>query len=208
MIRLLRRNALGCVLILVCCISSYLFSLDPERPFNFYLHDHWGIEEDLPQSSVMAIVQTPDGYIWLASQEGLVRFNGKFFTVFDQYNTPQIQRNFVRSLLLDPLGNLWAGTEGGGLTRQGNGAFTHFSTENGLSNNSVGSMAIRDRNSLWIGTRGSGVDIFENDRFTHLQLPKGLVSYDILSLLQDRNKNLWIGTNGAGLIKYSKVYFC
>jgi len=181
--------------------------LDPERSFDFYLHDRWGIEEDLPQSSVMAITQTLDGYIWLASQEGLVRFNGKFFTVFDQYNTPQIQRNFVRSLLLDSTGNLWAGTEGGGLTRLGNGVFKHFSTENGLSDNSVGSMAIRDQNSLWIGTRGGGVDIIENERISHLALPKGLVSYDIISLLQDRAKNLWIGTNGAGLIKYSKGNF-
>jgi ligand-binding sensor domain-containing protein len=55
----------------------------------------------LPQNTVFAIAQTRDGYVWLATQEGLVRFDGIRFTVFDKRNTPQIKENNIQALCED-----------------------------------------------------------------------------------------------------------
>ena len=63
------------------------------------------------------MTQTPDGYLWLATEEGLVRFDGVRFTVFDKENTPPLQADNILALLVDRSGNLWIGTNGGGLTR-------------------------------------------------------------------------------------------
>jgi len=173
--------------------------LNPGNSVKSYLIDRWSSDDGLPQNSILSIVQTPDGYLWMGTQEGLSRFNGKSFTNFDPYNTPEIPNNRVVSLFIDPVGKLWFGTDEG-LVNLKNGVFTNPTSKFDL--NMINSITPRDRSSLWIGTRGRGVYLMNAGRLTRLSIPKGLVSYDILSLMQDRERNLWIGTNGSGLIKY------
>lgn len=177
-------------------------ALDPQKPIEHLLHDTWNVDDGLPQNSIMAIQQGCDGYLWMGTQEGLVRFNGHEFEIFDQYNTPALARNFIRTLLEDREGSLWIGTEGGGLVCFKNGEFTRFHNTTGLSNNLIGALCQHRDGSLWVGSRGGGVDIIKNGGVSHFELPKGLASYDILSIYQDNNGIVWIGTNGAGLIKF------
>ena len=63
-------------------------ALDPRKALTQYIHDVWQTEQGLPQNAVEALCQTRDGYLWLGTQEGLVRFDGVRFTVFDRRNTP------------------------------------------------------------------------------------------------------------------------
>src|SRR5262245_2869195 len=81
-------------------------ALDPSKPLALYGIDVW--QDGLPQSTVNAIVQTRDGYVWLGTYEGAVRFNGVSFTTFDRANTPEIKSNLVVELLEDREGALWA----------------------------------------------------------------------------------------------------
>jgi len=67
-------------LALLTGIPQPLTALDPAKPVASYVHDAWDMDNGLPQNSVMALLQTRDGYLWVATQEGLVRFNGKTFT--------------------------------------------------------------------------------------------------------------------------------
>jgi ligand-binding sensor domain-containing protein len=97
----------------------------------------WQTDSGLPQNSATAIAQTPDGYLWLGTEEGLVRFDGIRFTIFDVHNTPQLRSDQVSSLLVDTKGDLWIGANGGGLTRLSHGEFSSFSTANGLSSDAV-----------------------------------------------------------------------
>src|SRR5277367_6360841 len=83
----------------------------------------WRVEDGLPQSTVTCIAQTPDGYLWLGTQNGLVRFDGVRFRVFDENNTPAIKNSRVVRLLGGPDGTLWVGTEHGGLVCRSNGHF-------------------------------------------------------------------------------------
>ena len=76
-----------------------------------YRFDNWTTDNGLPQNSVYAITQTRDGYIWLTTSDGLVRFDGVRFTVFDQSNTRGITSNRLTDLYEDPEGTLWIGSQ-------------------------------------------------------------------------------------------------
>src|SRR5215212_9998360 len=91
-------------------------ALDPHLAVSQYVFDNWQIQQGLPQNSVEALARTPDGYLWLASHEGLVRFDGVRFTVFDRDNTPQLRSRVITSLHVDRSGRLWIGTRVGVLT--------------------------------------------------------------------------------------------
>jgi signal transduction histidine kinase/ligand-binding sensor domain-containing protein len=83
-----------------------------DSPFNV---DVWGTADGLPQSSVIALTQAHDGYLWLGTLNGLVRFDGKSFTCFNVNNTPGLPGNRVVFLFEDSRQTLWVGTETAGL---------------------------------------------------------------------------------------------
>lgn len=88
-------------------------ALDPSKMLSQYVHSVWGIEQELPQNTVRAIWQTRDGYIWLATEEGLALFDGVRFVVFDKVNTKAISHNDMYSLAEDDEGNLWIANQSG-----------------------------------------------------------------------------------------------
>ena len=105
-----------------------------------YRFDHWTADNGLPQNSVRDIVQTRDGYLWLTTFDGLVRFDGVRFTVFNKSNSPGITTNRFVSLYEDGQGDLWANTENSGLTRLHQGRFVTYTTESGLPENWVANL--------------------------------------------------------------------
>jgi ligand-binding sensor domain-containing protein/signal transduction histidine kinase len=88
-----------------------------------YLVDVWDTEKDLPSSTVTAIAQTPDGYLWVGTDDGLARFDGVRFVTFDPANTPEISQSRIQGLFLDANGTLWINTFRGGLTSYRDGVF-------------------------------------------------------------------------------------
>src|SRR5882672_10955288 len=82
---------LVCTVAFIClCLSETALALDPHAPLAHYGHDVWQREQGLPHNSIHSILQGRDGYIWLATEEGLVRFDGVRFKVFDSRNTREI----------------------------------------------------------------------------------------------------------------------
>lgn len=89
-----------------------------------YLIDVWASgARGLRNSSVTGIAQTPDGYLWVGTYNGLARFDGQRFVNFDPANTPALKRARVRRLILDASGTLWINTHDGSLTTYRNGQF-------------------------------------------------------------------------------------
>lgn len=88
-----------------------------------YLTDVWTADEGLPNSSVTAIAQTPDGYLWVGTYNGLARFDGIQFVTFDPANTPALAHARVRKLFVDNQGTLWINTLDGSLTSLKEGTF-------------------------------------------------------------------------------------
>ncbi len=94
--------------------------------FGQYRFDHWTTDNGLPQNSVRSITQTRDGYLWFTTFDGLVRFDGVRFTVFDKSTTETITGTRFTSIYEEVSGALWAGTDEGELMRYQNGEFTAF----------------------------------------------------------------------------------
>jgi signal transduction histidine kinase/ligand-binding sensor domain-containing protein len=115
-----------------------------------YRFDLWTVDNGLPQNIVRGIAQTPDGYLWIATLDGLARFDGARFTVFNKSNTPGIASNRFTSLVEDRDGDLWMVTESGGLTRYHRGAFHTYGAEDGIPSNSVRGIAEDNSGKLWI----------------------------------------------------------
>src|SRR5450432_2678184 len=150
-------------------------SLDPQVSISRYDHEVW---QQTPQGisilGVYAVCQTRNGYIWLGTGNGLIRFDGLRFTVFDSGNTPQLKSNQVNTLLEDRQGDLWIGTEGGGLTRLRQGVFFTYTESDGLSSNVIAALSTDQEGNLWIGTDGGGVDRYSQGRFARFTTKDGI----------------------------------
>jgi len=117
-----------------------------------YSHKIWRIEDGLPENRIRTIAQTPDGYLWLGTGEGLARFDGVRFTVFDRSNTPALGDDGILTLCVTSDGTLWIGTEGGGLVTYRAGTFRNYGARDGLTNGFVRAIFEDSRKNLWIGT--------------------------------------------------------
>ncbi len=113
-----------------------------------YRFDHWTTDNGLPQNSVRDIVQTRDGYLWFTTFDGLVRFDGVRFTVFNKSNSPGIITNRFVHLFEDVEGDLWASTEDDNLTRLHQGRFTSYTVKNGLPDNLTGNIGGDEQGNL------------------------------------------------------------
>src|SRR6476619_1682416 len=147
-------------------LTPPIHGLDPKRSLSEFGNQLWLTENGLPQNTVQAITQTRDGYLWIGTQEGLARFNGTAFVVFDKENTPQFKSNDIRALLEDRTGALWVGTSYGLLRFQG-GSFTCFTTAEGLPDNGVTALAYTPEGIIWIATT-SGLARYQNNSFATL----------------------------------------
>lgn len=95
---------------LLLCIAPSALAVSPSKAPSQYVLNNWQLAEGLPQNSSLSIAQTRDGYLWVGTQEGLARFDGVRFAVFDRRNTPQIRSNLISALHADEHGRLWIGT--------------------------------------------------------------------------------------------------
>lgn len=192
----------------LCCIlpvlPSTLFALDPHKRVTQYVHDVWQVKDGLPQNSVTQIVQTRDGYLWLGTFEGLVRFDGVHFEVFDKSNTPQLKSNFVNALIEGSDGSLWIGTDAG-LNRFKAGKFTLYTTKEGLSHDAVNCLSEARDASLWIGTK-RGLNRFKQGKLTSYNLKNGLTN-EIFDIKHADDGGLWIGSYGGGLSLFHNERF-
>ena len=125
----------------------------------------WTTEEGLPQGSVRAIAQTPDGYLWIATLDGLVRFDGVRMVVFSKSDYPEMSSNRILSLLVDRRGTLWAGTEDGGVLQKHETGFRVFGRSSGLESDIIGEVAEGSAGRIWVNT-AAGAAVLDGDRWT------------------------------------------
>ncbi len=173
-------------------------ALDPTKAISQYSVRNWRHEEGLPQNSVHAIAQTPDGYVWVATQEGIARFDGEqFTTVFDPRH-PEDARATVVALHTASDGALWAGGSGG-LIRFQNGTATTWGTRDGLADSYVRAIAEGPDGTIWAATHAGGLSRIRDGKVENFTIKDGLSANSIWSLATGRDGSLWIGTNGGGL---------
>ena len=177
--------------------------LDPRKAITQFTIDTWDADRGLPQNSVNSILQTRDGYLWLATQEGVVRFDGVRFQVFDRSNTPQLKSNYIWILYEDSKQNLWIGTNGGGLTKYASGRFTTYATTDGLAGNIIKTIVEDAHGNIWCGTT-TGLSKITGATISSITTAQGLESNNISALFVDQANNLWIGYLNASIGIYTK----
>ena len=203
----MRRPSCFHFLNVVCLVwlsgSGTALALDSRRDLSQFSHEVWLTENGLPQNTVHAIAQTRDGYVWIGTEEGLARFDGIRFTLFDKQNTPQLKSNYIRTLLVDRVGALWIGTAEG-LVHMRDGKFTLFTTNEGLPSNTIQAVYEDRDGDLWVAT-ANGLGLFKSGGLTTFTTKERLVGGSIQALFEDAEGALWIATPyGVGRLKDGK----
>jgi PAS domain S-box-containing protein len=137
-------------------------ALDPQRHITQYGVQVWTTAQGLPSNAVNAVLQSRDGYLWLGTEDGLVRFDGTQFTLYDRSTVPAFKVSDVTALVETPSGVLYAATTGG-VIRFKNGLFTRFGREQGLGEERVWAICGDGGEGLWIGTPHDGLYRLEGE---------------------------------------------
>ncbi|MBC8096941.1 MAG: hypothetical protein H7Y43_14130, partial [Akkermansiaceae bacterium] len=161
--------------------------IPPGSPF---IVDVWGIEDGLPQSSIISIAQAYDGYLWLGTLNGLVRFDGLKFTVFDESNTPGLSSSRIVHLFEDSRSNLWVCTESAGVARiDKQGMVRSFDMGQGAAGGrfSTGEDA---EGRVWILTGTGFLGLYHDEKMS-------LLFPGCKTLLTENTGKVWLGTDRA-----------
>ncbi len=127
---------------------------------------------------------------------------------FTRYTTDQgLSLDQVYCSYKDKWGNLWFGTNGGGVSKYDGKNFITYTTANGLANNIVWCITQDHEGNLWFATDGSGVSKYDGESFTNYSTDQGLCDNVIFSIAEDRKNNLWFGTLKGGVSKYDGKRF-
>ncbi len=191
------------ILVFSCFIwgtSTFSFALDPSKEISQYCVKSWDIDSGLPCNCVFAITQTIDGYLWLGTQDGLVRFDGINFEIFDRDRVSELEDNVIRALYPDKEGGLWIGTGAGGLTRLENEKFHTYSTTNYPALNRISSINSDKWGNTWIGSYKEGLTCFSKGKFTTYTTRDGLPDRAVTTLYRDNTGDLWIVT-ARGIVR-------
>ena len=174
---------------------------------------HLSVEQGLSQEGVHAVLQDSRGLLWFGTQDGLNRYDGYDFTVFnhDLKDPASLSYDWIWCLFEDSHGDLWVGTDGGGLNRflPDREAFERFVSEASdpfsLSHNRIRVIYEDRAGMLWIGTDGGGLNRLDPDtriftRFAHdPSNPESLSNDRVRAITEDAAGTLWVGTDGGGL---------
>ena len=148
-------------------VLTFILALAPTAfaQHSRYRFEHWTTDKGLPQNTVRNIVQARDGYLWMTTFDGLVRFDGVRFTVFDKSNTPAILHNRFTAVHEDRDGTLWAGTDMGDLVSYREGVFTNHTPANVPPNFPIMEFRRDLRDDLMV-INGSGAYYFRETQYT------------------------------------------
>jgi ligand-binding sensor domain-containing protein/signal transduction histidine kinase len=152
----------------------------------------WQSQDGLPEETVQAFAQTSDGYLWVGTSGGLLRFDGARFHLFAHENTPAFRENSVFCLLAARDGRLWIGTDGSGLIEWQNGAFHAYPVALGQTADFVRSLAEDHNGLLWVAT-DDGLFWAKDGRLERADKPLGLPVFNVHAVLEDRSGRIWVG---------------
>ncbi|WP_257644068.1 ligand-binding sensor domain-containing diguanylate cyclase [Luteimonas salinisoli] len=166
-------------------------------PLRDYVVDRWTSRDGLPHNSLRDIAQTPDGYLWFATWEGLVRYDGLDFTVYSRATTdPALPDNGVGSLYVDPDGALWMSDSRGNLGRRAaDGGWRFWNSEGRWPQVLIHAMAMDDGGRLWLLFEGQGLGCLHPDgRFDYVEPPGNVpLRASFPRMAVDEGGRLWIG---------------
>ncbi|HEY2849854.1 MAG TPA: two-component regulator propeller domain-containing protein [Gemmatimonadaceae bacterium] len=164
-----------------------------------WIIDRWSTDQGLPQNTVLDIAQGTDGYLWLATYGGLVRFDGVRFTAFTTRDYPELGSDRVMRVRLARDGGLWIGTDRG-LVRYRDGRFQEWTDAEGRPPGPTSGLFVDSTGAVWLSTELGGVSRFSHgifERFHGNNADAGWAS----AVVMDGRGDAWVSQRGGILIK-------
>jgi signal transduction histidine kinase/ligand-binding sensor domain-containing protein/CheY-like chemotaxis protein len=184
------------VLVLVLGSAGSAMALEPDKALSQYPHRVWQTADGLPQNSILALEQTPDGYLWGGTWEGLVRFDGVRFTVFDKSNTPALPGRSIRDLEVTRDGTLWISLAEG-LTGMRDGNFFSVHPPEGIGLRDLRDLVAARDGSLWIGTHGHGLRRLSEGQWRSWTTQEGLAHDVVTHITEAPTGVIWVSTRAG-----------
>ncbi len=155
------------------------------------------MQDGLPEDTVQALTQTPDGFLWIGTTGGLTRFDGANFSVFDENTTPGFGANSIFCIFPARDGGLWLGSEGSGLLRYAHGKVQTYGAAQGLTDGFVRSLLEDEQGILWIGTDNGlfqlDVNRLGTPRIHRVDEGDSMRPIAVHSITEDREHRVWVG---------------
>jgi len=165
-----------------------------------WVHESWTVKDGLPVNSINTLLQDRAGYIWAATFDGLVRFDGIRFTVFNSANSEELPSNRIIQLKEGRDGALWLITEQGHVVRFRDGRFTNIGFETGKPSASPAALFVDSLGAVWVGTP-DGLWTVQGDRL--VRVARGTLDARVTTITQRRDGSVWVGTDGDGVFRVS-----
>jgi signal transduction histidine kinase/ligand-binding sensor domain-containing protein len=176
-------------------------SLKDINPANF---SSFNKLQGLRHDQVRGMQQDMEGNLWLATDDGLIRYDGKYFF---RYSTAQgLNNDLILTVCTDLEGNIWSGSYIGGAAKYDGRYITKYTAEGGLAGDNINIIYCDRDGVIWIGT-STGLSRIDGKQVTNFTTAEGLCGNDIRSICNDREGKLWIGTYGGGLSIYDGTKF-
>jgi len=161
-----------------------------------WVHESWTVKDGLPVNSINALLQDRTGYLWLATFDGLVRFDGLRFTVFNSANSEELPSNRILEVKEGRDGSLWLTTEQGHVVRFHAGRFSNIAFQGVKA--SQGTLSIDSAGTVWVGTAEG---LWKVQRDSLVRVGRGTLDARVSGLLRRRDGTFWVATEGAGIYR-------
>lgn len=176
-----------------------IFAREAEKIAALYSTRNWTTENGLPSSAILDIHQSQEGYIWILTYNGLLRYNGIEFERFDKSHPQYFETNSVFAITETPNGSIWFGSYGNGLVKYENQTFVKIETPDFF----VQKLYAENDNIIWIGTKNHGVYQLNVSQNTISRIDFNNLNNSSISFIgKDANGWIWFGTEGNGIYKY------
>jgi|TARA_R110000772_G_scaffold252390_1_gene367743 diguanylate cyclase (GGDEF)-like protein len=193
-------------LLLACLWAPPGVALNPDRLPSQYLFDRFGRDEGLPSDTVWVARSDREGFLWLGTKNGLARFDGVKFTLFNKLNQPAFRSNDIRDIEIVADGSVWLATYGGGVLHYVDGAFTAYTTDEGLADNIVHDILPAADGTLWFAT-SQGLSRLRGNEMRSWTQQDGLVDNRTFRLLEEPGGAIWVSTLTNGLSRFDGTAF-
>lgn len=180
--------------------STHLTKNKLLHQFNFTLYN---TSNNLPTNSVLQVIQSRQGYIYISSYAGLIRFDGKRFVMFNKKNTPEFKSNITGRIKEDNFGTLWITSQGSGLMSYKEGKFQSHGTTLGIEN-IFRAIYIDSSNRIWSASPDKGWFIYDGHQFEFLKWHKPLQNIEVRTIEEGSDGTIYFGTLGHGLFAYKE----
>lgn len=164
-----------------------------------YTRRVWHIQDGLPEDTIQAMQQTPDGYLWIGTTGGLARFDGSRFLTYSHATYPALTENSIFCIFAAKDGTLWLGTEGGGLLHFDHGNFQSYAAGQGLTDGFVRSVLEDSRGRIWVGT-DNGLFRIVRGAAQPVDTSRFGAPFPVHSIFEDQQHRIWVG--GARLLAF------